>query len=162
MIARAVSITAFVTLAATVTSLADQGASPPAARVLTVEEYANAMRELHALDTKLRNNIEEVARADLERMLLFEATMNARNEAARIEEVLGDVSLFWEARKQKDAIRLSRDALTEAANISKALAVIDLHSPSAATLAQERLGKICSSCHAAYREKLPDGTFRIK
>jgi hypothetical protein len=120
------------------------------------------MRELHALDTSLRNNIEEVARADLERVLLFETTMKARDEAARMEEILANILTFWEEKKTRDAITLSRDALAEAANISKALAVIDLHSPSVATLAQERLNKICASCHAAHREKLPDGTFRIK
>jgi hypothetical protein len=128
----------------------------------TEQDYAKAMRELHALDTSLRNNIEEVARADLERVLLFETTMKARDEAARMEEILANILTFWEAKKTRDAITLSRDALAEAANISKALAVIDLHSPSVATLAQERLNKICASCHAAHREKLPDGTFRIK
>jgi hypothetical protein len=128
----------------------------------TEQDYAKAMRELHALDTSLRNNIEEVARADLERVLLFETTMKARDEAARMEEILANILTFWEEKKTRDAITLSRDALAEAANISKALAVIDLHSPSVATLAQERLNKICASCHAAYREKLPDGTFRIK
>jgi hypothetical protein len=128
----------------------------------TEQDYAKAMRELHALDTSLRNNIEEVARADLERVLLFETTMKARDEAARMEEILADVLAFWEAKKTKDAIALSREAVTEASNISKALAVIDLHSPSVATLAQERLNKACTSCHAAHREKLPDGTFKIK
>jgi hypothetical protein len=128
----------------------------------TEQDYAKAMRELHELDTSLRNNIEEVARADLERVLLFETTMKARDEAARMEEILANILTFWEEKKTRDAITLSRDALAEAANISKALAVIDLHSPSVATLAQERLNKICASCHAAYREKLPDGTFRIK
>jgi hypothetical protein len=133
-----------------------------AAPLKTEQDYAKAMRELHALDTSLRNNIEEVARADLERVLLFETTMKARDEAARMEEILANILTFWEAKKTRDAITLSRDALAEAANISKALAVIDLHSPSVATLAQERLNKICASCHAAHREKLPDGTFRIK
>jgi hypothetical protein len=50
----------------------------------------------------------------------------------------------------------------EAGNISKALAIIDLNSPSVATHAQTRLDKICASCHVTYRERLPDGTFRIK
>jgi hypothetical protein len=138
--------------------LAQQGSAP----LKTEQDYAKAMRELNALDTSLRNNIEEVARADLERVLLFETTMKARDEAARLEEILANVLAFWEEKKTKGAITLSREALAEAANISKALAVIDLHSPSVATLAQERLNKICSSCHAAHREKRPDGTFSIK
>jgi len=146
----------FLTLATVVSA---QQASMP---LKTDQDYAKAMRELNALDARLRNNIEEVARADLERVLLFEATMNARNEAARMEELLSDVLAFWEARKSRDAIALSREALAEAANISKALTVIDLHSPSVATLAQERLNKVCASCHAAHREKQPDGTFKIK
>jgi hypothetical protein len=129
---------------------------------MTDAEYANAMKELQSLDKSLRSNIEEIARADLERMLLFETTMNARAEAAKIEEILGGVLIFWEARKSKDGIAFSREALMEAANISKALSIIDLHSPSIATLAQERLGKICANCHAAHRERLPNGTFRIK
>jgi hypothetical protein len=143
-------------------SSAAMSAQQARAPIKTEQEYAKAMRELHALDTSLRNNIEEVARADLERVLLFETTMKARDEAARLEEILAEVLAFWEERKTKGAIALSREALAEAANISKALAVIDLHSPSVATLAQERLNKICSRCHAAHREKQPDGTFRIK
>ena len=141
---------------------AQQQTTQGPSRIVTDQDYASAMRQLEALDTKLRNNIEEVARADLERMLLFEATMNARDEAARIEEILDAVVTFWEARKQKDAVRLAREALNEAGAISKALEVIDLHSPSIATLAQERLGKVCASCHSLYRERLSDGTFRIK
>jgi hypothetical protein len=146
----------FLTLANAVA--AQQGSTP----LKTDQDYAKAMRELHALDTSLRNNIEEVARADLERVLLFETTMKARDEAGRMEEILADVLAFWEAKKTKDAIALSRSALAEAATISKALEVIDLHSPSVATLAQERLNKICTGCHAAHREKQPDGTFKIK
>jgi hypothetical protein len=146
-----------------VTATLSTGAGQSSAvKPMTEREYAKAMRELHELDTRLRDNIEEVARADLERMLLFEATMSARNDAARMEEILADVVLFWEARRNKEALTYSRGALMEAANISKALAVIDLHSPSVATVAQTRLNKICSSCHAAHREKRPDGTYRIK
>ena len=126
------------------------------------EDYQKAMKELRTLDAELRNNIEEVARADLERMLLFEATMNARKQAARMEEVLAGVVTFWEARKSENAILFSRNAMTEAGNISRALAVIDLESPSVATVAQERLDKICQACHTAHREQLPDGSYRIK
>ena len=129
---------------------------------MTDQDYAKAMRELQALDNSLRNNIEEIARADLERVLLFETTMKARDEAARIEEIFAGVLVFWEARKAKDAIGLSKNALAEAANISNALEIIDLHSPSVATLAQERVNKMCTACHAAHREKRPDGTFKIK
>jgi hypothetical protein len=133
---------------------------PP--KVVSVDDYARTMKELRTLDGELRNNIEEVARADLERMLLFDATMNARKQAARIEELLGAVLTFWETRKNQDAASLARGAVVEAGNISKALAVIDLESPSVATVAQERLDKICASCHATYREQLPDGRYRIK
>jgi hypothetical protein len=149
----------FLVCVALTSAVPAQQASVP---LKTEQDFAKAMRELQDIDTSLRNNIEEVARADLERVLLFETTMKARDEAARMEEILTEVLAFWEARKTKDAIALTRDALTETANISKALAVIDLHSPSVATLAQTRLGKICTSCHAAHREKQPDGTFRIK
>ena len=72
------------------------------------------------------------------------------------------VVTFWERRKMPDAAALSKEALQESENISRALAVIDLQSPSIATLAQDRLGKICASCHVAHRERLADGTYRIK
>ena len=130
-------------------------AQEPVATVLTEAEYSKAMKELQSLDTALRNNIEEVARADLERMLLYDATMNARRDAARVEEILADVVTFWETRKTKEAAALSREALMEAGAISKALAVIDLQSPSTATLAQDRLDKVCARCHSAYRERSP-------
>ena len=147
--------------AATVAAFTSQ-TPEPRLRVMTESEYSKAMRELNELDTRLRNNIEDVARADLERLLLFEATMNARQEAARMEEILADVVAFWDARKTKGATEFARTALAEAENISKALEIIDLNSPSTATLAHERLNKSCNDCHAAYREKAPDGSFRIK
>jgi len=129
---------------------------------MTEADFKASMKELQKLDTVLRNNIEEIARADLERMLLFQATMDARRDAARIEEILADVTDFWDARRDADALALSKQALAEAANVSKALVVIDLQSPSTATLAQERLSQLCAKCHAARRERAPDGTFRIK
>jgi hypothetical protein len=149
-------------MAATLLAGAAQSDQAPVPRVLTESEFRKAMQELQSLDKRLRENIEEVARADLERMLLFEATMTARADAARIEEIMADIGSFWRARKVNDAASLSNDALMEAGNISKALAIIDLNSPSVATHAQTRLDKICMSCHAIYRERLPDGTFRIK
>ena len=139
-----------------------QEPTPEVPKLVTVEDYARTMKELRALDGELRNNIEEVARADLERMLLFDATMNARKQAARMEELLGAVATFWDTKKDRNAVSLARDAVMEAANISKALAVIDLESPSVATVAQMRLDKICASCHATHREQLPDGSYRIK
>jgi hypothetical protein len=143
-------------------STAQEPTSESPVKIASADDYARTMKELRTLDGELRNNIEEVARADLERMLLFDATMNARKQAARIEELLGAVLTFWEARKSQDAVSLARSAVAEAGNISKALAVIDLESPSVATVAQQRLDKICASCHTSYREQRPDGSYRIK
>ena len=149
-------------VAASLAASARQTLPDPAVRVMTEIEYVKAMKELQSLDKTLRNNIEEIARADLERTLLFDATMNARKDAARMEEILAGVVTFWEIRKTPDAVTLAKDAVQESENISKALAVIDLQSPSTATLAQERLDKVCASCHAAHRERLADGTYRIR
>jgi hypothetical protein len=159
---RIIGLAAGAAVLASALAVPAQPAPQAPATSMTDADYANAMKELQSLDKSLRSNIEEIARADLERMLLFETTMNARVEAAKIEEILAGVLIFWEARKSKDGIAFSREALLEAGNISKALSIIDLHSPSIATLAQERLGKICANCHAAHRERLPNGTFRIK
>jgi len=142
--------------------LAQEPVSDAPVKIASAGDYAKTMKELRTLDGDLRNNIEEIARADLERMLLFDATMNARRQAARLEELLGAVQGFWETNKNQNAASLARNAVMEAGNISKALAVIDLQSPSVATLAQERLDKICTSCHAAHREQLPDGSYRIR
>ena len=149
-------------VAASLAMSARQAPLDPAAKAMTETEYVKAMKDLQSLDKTLRSNIEEIARADLERMLLFDATMNARKDAARMEEILAGVVTFWEGRKIPDAVALSKDARQESENVSRALAVIDLQSPSTATLAQERLGKICASCHTAHRERLADGTYRIK
>src|SRR5438445_13796154 len=66
----------------------------PAGKVMTETEYVKAMKELQSLDKTLRSNIEEIARADLERTLLFDATMTARKDAARMEEILAGVVTF--------------------------------------------------------------------
>ena len=153
-----------VSLLATATAAipARQAPPDPVVKVMTEAEYVKAMKELQSLDGTLRDNIEEVARADLERLLLFNALMDARTDAGRMEELLSRVVTFWEARKTADAVAWSRSAMQEAGSIARTLVVLDLESPSTATLAQERLDKICASCHAAHRERLPDGTFRIK
>ena len=77
----AVAVTLSVTASLAVS--ARQTPLDAAAKVMTEAEYVKAMKELQSLDKTLRSNIEEIARADLERTLLFDATMNARKDAAR-------------------------------------------------------------------------------
>ncbi|MBI3210692.1 MAG: cytochrome c [Candidatus Solibacter usitatus] len=66
---------------------------------------------------------------------------------------------FWADRKNDEAVKWSKDGHTAAMALAKAAEAGDA---AAARTASSAMGASCKSCHEKYREKLPDGTYRIK
>lgn len=79
--------------------------------------------------------------------------------AAKIEDIFGKTQAFWDEKKWDDAIKMNQDQVVTAKALSAAAATGDWEKIRAANGA---LSAGCKSCHDAHREKLPDGTYRIK
>lgn len=84
-------------------------------------------------------------------------------KAVRAAERLGtsyeNLIEFWRQQKVEKAVAISETGKTTAMELANAL-----HSGNAEKAAAlvKTLGATCHSCHVAYREKLPDGRYRIK
>ena len=118
-----------------------------AQKKISEEDYVKVMKEIGPLVQTLRKNVEAGNTAD------------AAKDAARLEVLFKDSVIFWEARKTEDAIAAARTAVTAAGNAAKAAAASNTTALAEAT---KVLGGTCMGCHNAHRERLPDGTYRIK
>jgi cytochrome c556 len=83
----------------------------------------------------------------------------AQENVAVLKAAFADVEKFFEARGNHDAHGWAGDARKAVESIDSAVTATkwDEVKASAGTL-----GKACQTCHAAYREKAEDGTFRLK
>ncbi len=82
-----------------------------------------------------------------------------KTNADRMEELFEDVDDFWSARNVHDAATTADDAAEHADHIEDAADAKDF------TKAAEHLKLLqgtCASCHMKYRDKGPDGAYRIK
>lgn len=118
-----------------------------AQKKISEEDYSKVMKEIGPLVQTLRKNVEAGNAAD------------AAKDAARLEVLFKDGAAFWEARKTEDAIAAARTAVTAAGNAAKAASANNMTALAEAT---KVLGGTCMGCHNAHRERLPDGTYRIK
>ena len=79
--------------------------------------------------------------------------------AAKLEGVFTTSEKFWAAKHVTDATKWSQDGLAAAKALSKAAAAGDAEASKAAFA---KIGGTCKGCHDAHREKLPDGSYKIK
>jgi methyl-accepting chemotaxis protein len=83
----------------------------------------------------------------------------AKTNADKMEDLFEQVDDFWSARNVKDAADTADDAAEHADHIEDAVEAKDF------TKAAEHaklLQGACASCHGKYRDKGPDGQYRIK
>jgi cytochrome c556 len=66
---------------------------------------------------------------------------------------------FWKTKSKTDAMQWAQEAKkhVDTANAAITAAKWDEAKSAAATLGQQ-----CAACHGTYRERMDDGTFRIK
>lgn len=110
-------------------------------------EYVALMRDTAAANTAMRQAIEAKDAARIGR------------EAARLRGLLVDTEKFWAARQAADAVKSAKDGQDAAAAVEAAAAKDEAAAIAAALPA---IGASCSSCHAAHRERLADGTYEVK
>jgi cytochrome c556 len=70
-----------------------------------------------------------------------------------------EIEAFWKAKARTDAVTWAQDARRNAESIAR-----DATSGTwdAVKTSADILGQQCRACHAAYREQIVDGSFRIK
>ena len=79
--------------------------------------------------------------------------------ARELKAAFAEAEAFWKARKTADAIEWTRTARTHLTTLERAAAAgrWDQVKTSVADV-----NRACSTCHTAYRERLEDGTYRVK
>ena len=83
----------------------------------------------------------------------------AKTNADKLEELFEQVDDFWSARNVKDAADTADDAAEHADHIEDA---VDAKDFAKALEHAKLLQATCASCHTKYRDKGPDGQYRIK
>ena len=83
----------------------------------------------------------------------------AATNAEQIAKLYGSMKEFWTKRSVDDAVKWSDEG--KAAAVELASAAKSGEAAKAET-AFKALSGTCRSCHTAHREKLPDGTYKIK
>lgn len=109
--------------------------------------YDKVMKQVGTTFTAFRNGLESPDAAQ------------AKEQVAILKKSFGEAEAFWKARGTADATGWAGDALKLATSMEQAVAASkwDDVKSSATNLAQ-----VCQTCHTAHRERLDDGTFRIK
>ncbi|HEX9368776.1 MAG TPA: cytochrome c [Vicinamibacterales bacterium] len=80
-------------------------------------------------------------------------------QAASLTQLFGEAAAFWKTQARPDAIQWTEDARLATAAVDAAAAKGDWDAVKAAV---PKLQAACSSCHGVYRERLDDGTYRVK
>ena len=82
-----------------------------------------------------------------------------KQHAAALKTSFGETTSFWKARAKADAMKWADEARVQADALERATARGEWE---AVKSAQTALGQACQNCHGAYRERLEDGTYRMK
>ncbi len=115
---------------------------------MSADDYEAVMETIDPIFDNIRKNVEGKAKTDA-----------IAADARKLPPLLKQAELFWLQRKRQDAVDFSRKAQEAALNLEKVAATGDAAKTTAAVKA---LGGACRNCHDEYREKLPDGSFRMK
>lgn len=82
-----------------------------------------------------------------------------KDQAAAVKKSFGDAQAYFGANGPAGATKLAGDALALATTIDDSLAAGKIED---AKTAATNLQQMCTTCHGQYRERLDDGSYRIK
>jgi hypothetical protein len=105
------------------------------------------MKQIGPANTALRGDIDKMDAAV------------TKEHAAVLKQAFVGAETFWKTKAKTDAVQWAADARKDAEALDAAVTASnwDQAKASAGTLGQK-----CAACHGAYRDRLDDGTFRIK
>ena len=115
---------------------------------------------LVAEDTQFSSLMKSMNTAyDALRQADFMSNQRSIRNAERLGTSYEELIEFWRQQKVVKAVSLSETGKSTAVQLADAM-----HSGNAEQAAAlvKAIGATCHSCHEAYREKLPDGKYRIK
>jgi len=110
-------------------------------------EFQKIMRQVGPANTALRGAIEKMDAAAVKEQAAVLSTAFTKTEA------------FWKTKGKAEAQGFAAEAKKHADAITAAVASANWDGVKASA---GPLGQQCASCHGAYRERLDDGSFRIK
>lgn len=118
-----------------------------AADVLDEKQFQKLMKEVGGISRKFRDNAQAKNSAAVEK------------DAARTAEIYKQMAGFWKARKTDDAAKMSEESATAATATAAAAKAGEWDKVKTRWGA---VGKSCKECHEKHREKLEDGSYKIK
>jgi cytochrome c556 len=83
----------------------------------------------------------------------------AAESAKAMKAAFAEVEAFWKARANADALEWARTARKHVDALERAVGRASWDEIKSVT---GELGQVCQTCHASYRERLDDGTFRVR
>ena len=83
----------------------------------------------------------------------------AKEQAAILKQAFTDIEVFFKARKNDEAMKWAIDGKNHAESI---LVNLNMNNIEGAKTSVAPMGTTCASCHGKYRERMEDGTYRIK
>ena len=133
-------------------AMAAQGAPPAPAAAAAAKTWTDAdldklMKEIGSTVGMLRKSVDG-QNADL-----------AKEQADKMNHLFEDVDDFWNARNVRDAADWADDAAEHAEHVEDAVEAKDF---AKAAEHLKMLQSMCATCHGLYRDKGPDGNYRIK
>ena len=116
---------------------------------LTPEEAAldQAMKRINAAFTAIR---QAVAAA---------GGNGANRDADVLNQAFADAEDFWKKDRRPDALKWSAEARQHSKALADAIAALEWDK---AKGSMDALQRTCSACHGAYRQRLEDGSYRIR
>ena len=94
------------------------------------------------------------------RQTLTDVDVNVlKTQTGILRRSFGDTLTFWKGKGRTDAIEWATDARQHVDAIERSAVKGDWD---AARASASSLGQMCQNCHGAYRERLDDGSYRLK
>lgn len=117
------------------------------AEPLNDEGFQKLMKEVGSATKRFKNQIQNKDSAGLSK------------DATRVAEIYKQMAPFWVARKADDAAKWSEESAASATLLAAAARNSEWDKVKTGS---QGVMKNCKACHDAHREKLPDGSSRIK
>ena len=127
-------------------SLTDIARIPPPPLTPEEQSLQQSMKAIGAAFATLRLADPAKAREDAE-------------AAGTLAKTFADVEAFWKTRSRPDAVQWTADARKAADSLAAAIGAGQWEAVKGGV---PTLQQACQSCHAAYRERLDDGSYRLK
>jgi cytochrome c556 len=118
------------------------------------DTYQQAMKDLGAANGKLRADV-----AAIEKDGAYPDYNPIDADVAKLRGAFTVALQFWQEKKVDDAVAKTQAVMKYVDELETARK--EKNYDSLMTAAAE-IGKSCGGCHAAHREKLPDGSYEIK